>query len=165
MVFSLMLFLMAAAIGFFQYIQGFFQRDIVGDPGVRGGSDRRWVSRATGPFLFNMKAYDFCQRVDFDHRDLRGDVHSPAAACSTGRFPGNVRFPVLVDKIGGGRDEAYLRHYFDGDRCDHPADAMPFGTTIFYLLRLEISDKKGTYVGRNGQQVDVDMYDVVMGDS
>ena len=76
--------------------------------------------------------------------------------------PGNVRYPVLMDRIGAGV-VGFVAGLIATGVVAVAAQALPFGPTIGLYGRYAVADKSGSYFA-NGQAQDVKMLDVVSAD-
>ncbi|MGD0769427.1 MAG: hypothetical protein ABSB42_14685 [Tepidisphaeraceae bacterium] len=163
MIFSLILFALAGVIAFFHYVQGCFSATISAIlAALAAVVALGWYEQAA-PLLFNAKIYDQAASVSL--------VVIFAAAYVLPRLiidslvPGNVRLPVIVDKVGAAV-MGLIAGLIATGIVAVAADALPFGPTIGMYSRFETADQNisGGYMGKNGQNQDTVNYDVIKAD-
>lgn len=163
MILSLIFFLLTLAVAFFHYVQGFFSATISAILVVIAAVVAVGYHEQVAPLLFSAKLYDQAESISL--------VVLFAAAYIIPRLlfdwavPGNVRLPVLVDKIGAGA-AGLVAGLFSVGILAIAAEAMPFGPSIGFYSRFEVADKSGiTYPGLNGQNQDTSNHDVTVGET
>jgi hypothetical protein len=163
MILSLIFFLLTIAVAFFHYVQGFFSATISAILVVIAAVVAVGYHEQVAPFLFSAKFYDQAESISL--------VVLFAAAYIIPRLlfdkavPGNVRLPVLVDKIGAGA-AGVVAGLFSVGVLAIAAQALPFGPGVGMYSRFEVADKTGiTYPGLNGQNQDTSNHDVTVGES
>ncbi|MGA2441702.1 MAG: hypothetical protein ABSH08_12145 [Tepidisphaeraceae bacterium] len=163
MIFSLILFALTGVIAFFHYVQGCFSATISAIlAALAAVVALGWYEQAA-PLLFNAKIYDQAASVSL--------VVIFAAAYILPRLlidslvPGNVRLPVIVDKVGAAV-MGLIAGLIATGIVAVAADALPFGPTIGMYSRFETADQNisGGYMGKNGQNQDTVNYDVIKAD-
>jgi hypothetical protein len=157
MVLSLILLALAGAVAFFHYVQGFFSATIsailVAVAAIVAVGYHESLANA---LFLNSKFVE------------EGDAISLALLFAVTYIiprvifdlliPGNVRLPVLVDKIGAGV-MGLIAGLLSTGILAVAAQTLPFGPDVGFYSRFSVSDKAGQYMGAMTQQ-DVTMYDL-----
>src|SRR5208337_522520 len=127
MIFSLVLFALAGVIAFFHYTQGCFSATISAILAALAAVVALGWYEQVAPLLFNAKIYDQAASVSL--------VVIFAAAYGLPRLivdslvPGNVRLPVIVDKVGAAV-MGLIAGLIGTGIVAVAADALPFGPTV-----------------------------------
>jgi hypothetical protein len=161
MVFNLILLVLTGAVAFFHYVQGFFSATIsVICAAIAAVVALGWYEQVA-PFLFSIKFYD--QAASISLVVLFAAAYIIPRVLIDSMIPGNIRLPVIADKIG-----ASVMGLIAGLLCTGiaavAADALPFSPTIGMYSRFSVSDQQGEYMGRSQYQ-DVTMNDVLQSDT
>jgi hypothetical protein len=161
MILSLIFLALTGAVAFFHYVQGFFSATISAILVVIAAVVAVGYHEQVAPFLFSAKFYEQAESISL--------VVLFAAAYIVPRLlfdwavPGNVRLPVLVDKIGAGA-AGVIAGLVSVGVLAIAAQAMPFGPGVGMYSRFQVTDKTGiTYPGLNGQNQDTEDHDVMVG--
>jgi hypothetical protein len=161
MILSLIFLALTGAVAFYHYVQGFFSATISAILVVIAAVVAVGYHELVAPFLFSAKFYEQAESISL--------VVLFAAAYIVPRLlfdwavPGNVRLPVLVDKIGAGA-AGVIAGLVSVGVLAIAAQAMPFGPSIGMYSRFEVTDRTGiTYPGLNGQYQDTSNHDVMVG--
>jgi hypothetical protein len=163
MILSLMMFALTVVVAFFHYIQGFFSATISAILVVIAAVVAVAYHEQLAPLLFSAKFYEQAESISL--------VVLFAAAYIIPRLlfdwavPGNVRLPVLVDKIGAGA-AGVVAGLLSVGVLAIAAQALPFGPSIGMYSRFSVIDKTGiTYPGLSGQNQDTENHEVLVGET
>jgi len=163
MILSLMMFALTAVVAFFHYIQGFFSATISAILVVIAAVVAVAYHEQLAPLLFSAKFYEQAESISL--------VVLFAAAYIIPRMvfdwavPGNVRLPVLIDKIGAGA-AGVVAGLLSVGILAIAAQALPFGPSIGMYSRFAVVDKTGiTYPGLNGQNQDTENHEVMVAET
>jgi len=156
MILSLLLLVLTLVVAFFHYIQGLFSATIsailvVLATVVAVGYHENLASLLVGT-KFTEEAASIALAALF------AAVYILPRLAFDYLIPGNVRYPVLVDKIGAGA-MGLVAGLLSTGVVAIAAQALPFGPDVGYYARYAAADRSGTVAG-GFQQQDVTLYDV-----
>jgi uncharacterized membrane protein required for colicin V production len=161
MILSLLVLILVGVIAFFHYTQGFFSATLSAiicvlaavmavsydEPLVDALLKGKMADQAHACMLIVIFAGVYCLlRFAFD-----------------AMVPGNVRFPVLVDKIGAGV-MGLIAGLFAGGIFAIAAQMLPFGPTVGMFSRYELSKPRDVVVPTGGRSIDAQVIDEVKAD-
>ncbi|MGD0389169.1 MAG: hypothetical protein ABSC42_09460 [Tepidisphaeraceae bacterium] len=163
MIFSLILFAFAGVIAFFHYTQGCFSATISAILAAVAATLALGWYEQVAPLLFNAKVYDQAASISLVLIFAVAYILPRLAVDSL--VPGNVRLPVIVDKVGAAA-MGLIAGLIGTGIVALAADALPFGPTIGMYSRFATADQHvtGGYQGANGQSQDTLNNDVVTAD-
>lgn len=156
MILSLLLLVLALVVAFYHYVQGLFSATISAILVVLATVVAVGYHESLASLLLGTKFTEEAASISL--AVLFAAVYIIPRLAFDYLIPGNVRFPVLVDKIGAGAMGVVAGLLSTGVLAV-AAQAMPFGPDIGYYARYAIADKSGTVMGTSQQQ-DVTLYDV-----
>ncbi len=160
MVFNLILLALTAAIALFHYVQGLFSAlisailVILASVIAVGFHEQLAAS-------FAVKAPE--QAVSISIAILFAVVYLIPRLLFDWLVPGNVRFPVLMDKIGAGVLGLVAGLYATGVVA-LVADALPFGPSFGMYSRAELTDRHFIYMGKFQRNEDAVATDTTVSD-
>lgn len=158
MLFSVFIILVVGAVAYFHYVQGFFSATL----------------SAVLAMIAAMLALSYQEPiVDKLLGGKFADVASGAMLCMlyvviyiilrtiTDKFvPGNMRLPVLADKIGAGV-MGLVAGLFAGGVLAVGAQMLPFGATIGMFSRYATADERDVQIPTSGQSTDTFVYNAL----
>ncbi|MGA3067298.1 MAG: CvpA family protein [Tepidisphaeraceae bacterium] len=152
----MLLMALTAAVAYYHYTQGFFSATIsailvtIAAVAAVGFHENAALWMVGGKFTEVAAAVALC--------GIFGVVYTALRFLFDALVPGNVRFPLLVDKIGAGAMGLWAGLIATGIIAV-AAQTLPFGPDVGYYARYSIKDVTGQYMGM-GQNQDVTMYDM-----
>jgi hypothetical protein len=163
MIFCLILFALTGVIAFFHYTQGCFSATISAILAAIAAIVALGWYEQVAPLLFNAKIYD--QAASVSLVVIFAVTYILPRLIIDSLVPGNVRLPVIVDKVGAAA-MGLIAGLIGTGIVAVAADALPFGPTIGMYSRFATSDQHvtGGYIGPNGQSQDTVNNDVVTAD-
>lgn len=164
MIFSLIILILIAGIAFFHYIQGFFSATISAIITVLASAialsyfETVTATLLRGKMADQAYAITICCLFAITYLGLRLIMDK--------LVPGNIRLPVLADKIGAGA-MGVVAGMFAAGTVAVAAQTLPFGPTIGGYARYETFDKEDFSVTIPGlsRRVEVSIWDEMKNDS
>jgi hypothetical protein len=159
MIFNLIFFALFGTVAFFQYTQGFFSATIAAVLAILASVAAVAYHEMVASYMMRFPEYA-------DAVALIG-IYIVAYIVPKILFdqfvPGNVRFPLLVDKIGAGA-MGIIAGLFSTGLVALAAQTLPFGASIGYFSRQDLGDTRNVVAVIGGRSTDTFVADEVQGD-
>jgi len=164
MIFALMMIALVAAIAYFHYVQGFFSATLSAMAAVLAAVLALGYQEVVVQSLLKGRMADYANGTVTIA--IFAGVYFVLRLALDNAIPGNVRVPVIVDRIGAAV-MGIIAGIFTTGILSVAAQALPFGPSIAMYSRYEIADRRVIIPNtRSGQQsLDREVFDELVADS